>query len=53
MLVSHEAYTFFRQLTVSPGKDELLSEVQRTMNPIFTIQNLTLYQASQGPGAFP
>src|SRR5712692_3852785 len=43
MLMSREMYCFFRQFAVSPGNDELLSEVQRTMRPIFALQDLTLY----------
>jgi len=53
VLVNLEAHSIFRQFAVSPGEDELLSEVQRTMKPIFSDQDLTLYQASQGPGVSP
>jgi len=49
VLVSRDMYCFFRQFAVSPGNDELLSEIQRTMRPIFTLQDLTLYRSSQRP----
>jgi hypothetical protein len=50
VLVSQDMYKFFRYHVVSPGNDELLTEVQKTMVPIFAFQNdLTLYRASQIP----
>lgn len=49
VLVSRDSYRFFRQFAVSPGNDEVLSEVQRTMRPIFALQDLTLYRSSQRP----
>ncbi len=53
VLVSRDMYRFFRDFAVSPGNDELLSEVQRTMRPIFALQDLTLYGASQRPEISP
>ncbi len=53
VIVSGELYQFFRQSAVSPGNDEFLSEVERTMRPIRTIQDLTLYESSQGPDTSP
>ena len=47
VLVSRDMYQFFRQFAVSHGNDEILSEVQRTMKPIFVLQDLTLYKSSQ------
>ena len=49
VLVSSDMYQFFRQLAVSSGNDKLLSEIQRTMRPIFAFQDLTLYESSQRP----
>src|SRR5215469_12497794 len=53
VLVSRDMYQLFKQLAVSPGNDELLSEIQRTMRPIFAFQDLTLYESSQRPGRPP
>jgi hypothetical protein len=53
VIVSSEIYQFFRQSAVSPGNDEFLSEVERTMRPIRTIQDLTLYSSWQGPDITP
>jgi hypothetical protein len=53
LLVSWTTYQFLKQMAVSPGNDELLSEVQRTMKPIFAIQDLTLYQSPQLPVTLP
>ena len=50
VLVSWDRYRFFRRLAVSPGNDGLLSEIQRTMKPIFAFQDLTLFDSSQRPG---
>ena len=49
VLVDREMYTFFRNIAVSPGKDRLLPEIERTMTPIFTIRNFTLYRSSLMP----
>jgi len=49
VLVDREMYTFFRNIAVSPGKDELLPEIERTMTPIFTIRNFTLYRSPLTP----
>lgn len=49
VLVDRDVYQFFRQYATSGGGDELLSEVERTMRPVFTSQGLTLYEPSQGP----
>jgi hypothetical protein len=53
VLVSRDMYRFFWGFAVSPGKSELLPEVQRTMRPIFSLQDLTLYRASQRPETSP
>ena len=50
VLVSQHWYSFYRSIAVSPGNDELLLEIQRTMKPIFAYQDLTLFDSSQGPG---
>lgn len=44
VLVSRDVFRFFKQFAVSPGNDELLSEIQRTMSPIYTLQDVTLYR---------
>ena len=49
VLVSWTVYRFLKEMAVSPGHDELLSEVQRTMTPIFAIEDLTLYKSNQRP----
>jgi hypothetical protein len=49
VLVSSDTYQFFKKMAVSPGKDELLREVEQTIVPIFAIQALTLYQSSATP----
>jgi hypothetical protein len=49
VLVSWDMYRFYKSIAVSPGNDGLLSEVQRTMKPIFALQDLTLYQSIQEP----
>ena len=50
VLVSWEWYGFFKRIAVSPGNDALLSEIQRTMRPIFAFQDLTLFDSSQEAG---
>lgn len=47
VLISSEAYLFWKALAISKGNDGLLSEVRRTMKPIFTLQDITLYRSSQ------
>jgi hypothetical protein len=49
VLVDRDMYQFFRQYATSPGSDELLSEVQRTMKPVFAREGLTLYVSSREP----
>ena len=46
VLVSQDMYRFFQNFAVSPGKEELVPEVKRTMRLIFAIQDVTLYQSS-------
>jgi hypothetical protein len=53
VLVSYKMYRFFRRWAVFPGNDEFLSEVERTMRPILVVQDLTLYESSQGPDTTP
>jgi hypothetical protein len=53
VLVSKDIYSFFKQFAVSKGSDELLSEVRRTMKPIWAVQDLTLYRSSQKPDQLP
>jgi hypothetical protein len=53
VLVSYKMYRFFRRWAVSPGNDEFLSEVERTMRPIMVVQDLTLYESSQEPDIPP
>jgi hypothetical protein len=48
VLVSRDMYQFFRQFAVS-RQDRLLSEVQRTLRPNFTLQDLTLYTSLPRP----
>jgi hypothetical protein len=45
VLVNETEYRFFKNIAVSPGYDEVLSEVQRTMNPIYKFQDIILYRA--------
>lgn len=47
VLTSEGVYRFFKRVAVTPGNDELLSNVRQTMTPIATVQDLTLYRASQ------
>jgi hypothetical protein len=49
-LVNRTVYGFYKKMAVSPGNDGLVSEIQRTMRPIFTLQDVTLFDASQEPG---
>ncbi|MBV8552559.1 MAG: hypothetical protein JOY54_14770 [Acidobacteriaceae bacterium] len=51
VLVNQEVYSFFKSLAVSRGHDELLSEIQQTMTPIFAAQDFTLYRSSKDPEA--
>jgi hypothetical protein len=53
VLVDRSEYQFFKDIAVSRGHDEILSEVQRTMTPLFTFESITLYQSagSQRSGA--
>jgi hypothetical protein len=51
VLVSWTEYQFLKEMAVSPGHDELLSEIQRTMTPIFAIEDLTLFKSNQRPSA--
>jgi hypothetical protein len=53
VLVSQDMYDFFRTLAASPGNDAFLSEIQRSMTPIFRMQDLTLYRSSQPSEASP
>jgi len=47
VLTSETTYRFFKRVAVTPGNDELLSNVRQSMTPIATVQDLTLYRASQ------
>jgi hypothetical protein len=49
VLVDRNMYQFFRQYATTGGSDVLLSEVERTMKPVFRLQGLTLYEPSLGP----
>jgi hypothetical protein len=49
VLVNAKEYRFFKNIAVSRGNDELLSEIRRTMIPIFTVGDITLYKAT-APG---
>jgi hypothetical protein len=53
VLVSQKDYDFFKGIAISPGNDELLFEIQRTMTPIFTKQTYTLYRSWPEPEALP
>ena len=44
VLVSKTAYDFFKHFGSSRHRDELLPEIQRTMRPIYTVQDVTLYR---------
>jgi hypothetical protein len=50
VLVSRNMYEFYKWIAVSPGNDRLMSEIKRTMRPIFEFQDLTLFDSSQEPG---
>jgi len=66
-LVSEREYQGFKKIAVSPGKCAAiwLSEIQRTMTPVFSFQDIVLYKATgpettarseanlQGPKAAP
>ena len=45
VLVDQSVYQFFKDIAVSRGNDEILSEVQRTMSPIYKFGDITIYQA--------
>src|SRR5215467_6750650 len=51
VLVDREMYRFYKRKAVSPGNDELLSEIQRTMRPIFALRDITLFESSQEQGS--
>lgn len=51
VLVNARQYYFFKNIAVSRGNDELLSEIRRTMTPIFTLGDVTLYKATALPGS--
>ena len=53
VLVNEAEYRFFKHIAVSTGNDELLPEIQRTMTPIFTFQDITLYKAVGAPETIP
>jgi hypothetical protein len=53
VLIGWDAYRFYKWMAVSPGNDGLLSEIQRTMRPIFAVQDLTLFDPSQEPRSIP
>jgi hypothetical protein len=44
VLVSGKQYRFFKSIAVSQNNDEILSEVQRTMSPIYKFGDITIYQ---------
>jgi hypothetical protein len=44
VLVDRKEYQFFKNIAVSQGHDEILSEVQRTMSPLFTAGDITVYE---------
>ena len=44
VLVNETEYWFFKNIAVSPGHDEVLSEVQRTMSPIYKFEEIILYK---------
>jgi len=49
VLIDRREYQFFKDIAVSQGHDEILSEVQHTMTPIFTFQDIVLYKAVGAP----
>jgi hypothetical protein len=49
VLVSTEMYLFWRNMAITKGNDELVSEIRRTMTPIFELDDITLYRFSQKP----
>jgi hypothetical protein len=50
VLISSEVYLFWKDFANSKSNDELLSEVRKTMKPIFTLQDVIL-TSSQKPNA--
>ena len=44
VLVSKNAYDFFKHFGGSQHRDELLPEIQQTMRPVYTVQDVTLYR---------
>jgi hypothetical protein len=52
VLVDRKEYEFFKSLAVLKGHDELLTEIQRTMVPIYSVQDLTLYRSPEGTRGF-
>jgi hypothetical protein len=49
VLVSQEAYRFFKHFGGSQRNEQLLPEIQQTMRPIYTVQDVTLYKFREGP----
>jgi hypothetical protein len=45
VLVNAKQYRFFKSIAVSQAQDEIVPEVQRTMNPIYRFGEITIYQA--------
>jgi hypothetical protein len=46
VLVSQNAYHFFKHIGGSQRNEPLLPEIQRTMTPVYTVQDVTLYRFS-------
>ncbi len=44
VLLSTKGYRFFPKSCGLPGDDALVTEIQQTMEPLFTVQDLTLYR---------
>jgi hypothetical protein len=45
VLVSQDTYLFWRKIKGSTDSDRLVSEIERTMNSISSVQELTLYRS--------
>jgi hypothetical protein len=43
VLVSQDAYLFFKHIAGSQRNEQLLPEIQKTMRPIYKVQDVTLY----------
>ena len=52
-LVNRSKYEFFKSIAVSPGNNQIVSDIQRTMSPLFTFEDITLYVNTGGSESDP